>query len=69
MDAARASDASIQSARWSSRMSLTILYEDEALLFVDKPPGLVVQRGYDADEPVLIDEVQQYLARRTNRPF
>lgn len=35
---------------------LDILYEDEALLFINKPPGIVVQRGYDADEPILIDQ-------------
>ena len=34
---------------------LSILYEDDALLFVDKPPNIVVQRGYDPDEPVLLD--------------
>jgi 23S rRNA pseudouridine1911/1915/1917 synthase len=34
---------------------LDILYEDEALLFVNKPAGIVVQRGYDADEPVLLE--------------
>lgn len=34
---------------------LAILYEDEALLFVNKPPNIVVQRGYDPDEPVLLD--------------
>ena len=50
-------------------MSLTILYEDEALLFVDKPPGLVVQRGYDPDEPVLIDEVQKYLSAGNEQAF
>jgi 23S rRNA pseudouridine1911/1915/1917 synthase len=36
---------------------LDILYEDEALVFVNKPPDIVVQRGYDADEPVLLDIV------------
>jgi 23S rRNA pseudouridine1911/1915/1917 synthase len=35
--------------------ALNILYEDEALLFVNKPAGIVVQRGYDADEPVLLE--------------
>jgi RluA family pseudouridine synthase len=35
--------------------ALDILYEDEALLFVNKPAGIVVQRGYDADEPVLLE--------------
>jgi len=34
---------------------LDILYEDDALLFVNKPAGIVVQRGYDADEPVLLE--------------
>lgn len=34
---------------------LTVLYEDDALLFVDKPAGIVVQRGYDAEEPVLLE--------------
>jgi 23S rRNA pseudouridine1911/1915/1917 synthase len=34
---------------------IDILFEDDALLFVDKPPGLVVQRGYDPDEPVLLE--------------
>jgi 23S rRNA pseudouridine1911/1915/1917 synthase len=35
--------------------SLDILYEDSALLFVNKPAGIVVQRGYDAEEPVLLE--------------
>jgi 23S rRNA pseudouridine1911/1915/1917 synthase len=34
-----------------------ILYEDDALLFVDKPAGIVVQRGYDQDEPVLFEQL------------
>ncbi|HVR41658.1 MAG TPA: RluA family pseudouridine synthase [Thermoanaerobaculia bacterium] len=37
-----------------------ILYEDEALLFINKPPGLVVQRSYDMDEPVLVELVAEY---------
>jgi 23S rRNA pseudouridine1911/1915/1917 synthase len=40
---------------------LDILYEDEALIFVDKPAGLVVQRGHDPDEPVLFEIVAEYL--------
>jgi len=36
-------------------VNLTILFEDEALLFVDKRHDIVVQRGYDPDEPILID--------------
>ena len=39
---------------------MNILYEDDALLFVNKPPGLVVQRGYDADEPVLLEIAKQH---------
>ena len=36
---------------------IEVLYEDDALIFVNKPAGIVVQRGYDAEEPILIDEV------------
>jgi len=39
---------------------MNILYEDDALLFVNKPAGIVVQRGYDADEPVLLEAAMQY---------
>src|SRR5436190_16566078 len=40
--------------------ALDILYEDDALLFVNKPAGLVVQRGYDAAEPVLLEMAMQH---------
>ena len=46
---------------------LPILYEDEWLIFVDKPPGLVVQRGYDADEPVVFEMVSSQLEARGER--
>jgi 23S rRNA pseudouridine1911/1915/1917 synthase len=36
---------------------LDILYEDDALIFINKPPGIIVQRAYDPDEPILIDQV------------
>ncbi|HEV7571329.1 MAG TPA: RluA family pseudouridine synthase [Thermoanaerobaculia bacterium] len=39
---------------------MDILYEDEALLFVNKPAGIVVQRGYDADEPVLLETAMEH---------
>lgn len=39
---------------------LDILYEDDALLFVNKPAGIVVQRGYDAEEPVLLEIASAY---------
>jgi 23S rRNA pseudouridine1911/1915/1917 synthase len=41
-------------------MNLDILYEDSALLFVNKPAGIVVQRGYDAEEPVLLEIASAY---------
>ncbi len=34
---------------------LEILYEDDALLFVNKPPNIVVQRAHDPSEPVLFE--------------
>jgi 23S rRNA pseudouridine1911/1915/1917 synthase len=43
--------------RISCCIVIEILYEDDALIFVNKPPGLIVQRAYDADEPVLFDLV------------
>ena len=39
---------------------MDILYEDDALLFVNKPPNIVVQRGYDRDEPVLLEQAIAY---------
>ncbi len=40
---------------------LDILYEDDALVFLNKPPGLVVQqRMYEPDEPFLHDLVQRH---------
>ncbi|HYO79676.1 MAG TPA: RluA family pseudouridine synthase [Thermoanaerobaculia bacterium] len=42
-------------------VQLDILYEDEALIFVNKPAGLVVQqRMYEPDEPYLHDLVARY---------
>ena len=41
-------------------MYLDILFEDSALIFVNKPAGIVVQRGYDAEEPVLLEEAARY---------
>jgi len=40
---------------------IDILYEDDVLIFVNKPPRLVVQRGYDQDEPILLDLVREYV--------
>jgi 23S rRNA pseudouridine1911/1915/1917 synthase len=41
------------------RSPIAILYEDEALIFIDKAAGMVVQRGYDQEEPVLVEELEK----------
>lgn len=42
---------------------LEVLYEDDALIFINKPAGLVVQqRMYEPDEPFLHDLVQKHTA-------
>src|SRR5438552_3662320 len=40
-------------------VEIDVLYEDDFLIFVNKPPRLVVQRGYDPDEPILLDLVRE----------
>lgn len=52
-----------------SASSLDILFEDEALIFVNKPPGIVVQRGYDQQEPVLVETVTRLLERTGEKTF
>jgi RluA family pseudouridine synthase len=42
---------------------LEILYEDSALLFVNKPPDIVVQRSYDQSEPVLLEQAQLHAGK------
>jgi 23S rRNA pseudouridine1911/1915/1917 synthase len=39
---------------------LEILYEDDALLFVNKPPDIIVQRAYDETEPVLLEMAKEH---------
>ena len=39
---------------------LDVLFEDASLLFVNKPPDIVVQRGYDREEPVLLEQAIAY---------
>jgi 23S rRNA pseudouridine1911/1915/1917 synthase len=39
---------------------LEILYEDNALLFLNKPPDIVVQRSYDPNEPVLLEQAEAH---------
>ena len=54
-------------------MKLDILYEDEALVFINKPAGIVVQqRMHEPDEPFLHDLVMRhtspaYLMQRLDR--
>jgi 23S rRNA pseudouridine1911/1915/1917 synthase len=54
-------------------LALDILYEDSALIFINKPAGIVVQqRMYNPDEPYLHAEVQThapgaYLMQRLDR--
>jgi 23S rRNA pseudouridine1911/1915/1917 synthase len=54
-------------------LRLDILYEDSALVFINKPPGVVVQqRMHEPDEPFLHDLVEQrvgavYLMQRLDR--
>jgi 23S rRNA pseudouridine1911/1915/1917 synthase len=54
-------------------VQLEILYEDEAVVFINKPAGLVVQqRMYQPDEPFLHDLVEKhtspaYLMQRLDR--
>ncbi|HSP33441.1 MAG TPA: RluA family pseudouridine synthase [Thermoanaerobaculia bacterium] len=39
---------------------IDVLYEDDSLIFVNKPADLVVQRAYDPDEPVLYEIVARH---------
>jgi 23S rRNA pseudouridine1911/1915/1917 synthase len=42
---------------------LDILYEDSALLFINKPPDIVVQRSYDQSEPVLLEQAEAQVGK------
>lgn len=44
---------------------IDVLFEDDWLLFLNKPPHVVVQRAHDPDEPVLFE----LAAARTDRPI
>ncbi len=51
---------------------IELLYEDDALVFVNKPAGLIVQRAYDAEEPVLLEMMMErcgplFLMQRLDR--
>lgn len=47
----------------TARPSLDILFEDERIVVVNKPPGLPVHRTAE-DELTLVDEAEQFLAQR-----
>ncbi len=38
---------------------MDILYEDDAILFVNKPAGMVVQRGHNTEEDVLFEVAEE----------
>jgi 23S rRNA-/tRNA-specific pseudouridylate synthase len=46
----------------------SVLYEDRALIAVDKPPGLPFHAGVDPGRPHLVGWVRSYLAARDGRP-
>lgn len=48
--------------------SLQILYEDDDLLVIDKPSGLLVHRGWGRDDVVLVDLVRDYTGAATVHP-
>lgn len=48
---------------------LRILRTDDDLLFVNKPPGIVVQRGWDPDEPVLFELADAWARERGSQAF
>ena len=48
-------------------MSLTVLYEDNHLLVVRKPIGMLVQGDHTGD-PNLLDEGKTYLKKKYNKP-
>ena len=54
-----------------ARLGLPLLHADEALLVVDKPPGLLsVPTAPGRDEDCVAQRVQQYVQRlRTRRPY
>ena len=42
---------------------LVVLYEDDALLFVNKPPDIIVQRSHDLSESTLFDLASAHAGR------
>jgi len=53
-------------------IAVDVLYEDDALVFIDKPPHVVVQRSHDLVEPVLVEVLAEtrtplFLMQRLDR--
>jgi 23S rRNA pseudouridine955/2504/2580 synthase len=48
------------------RQDFQVLYEDEHLLAVDKPPGLAIHPGSGITGETLVDQVRAYLVRQGN---
>jgi tRNA pseudouridine65 synthase len=48
---------------------LRIIFQDEALLVLDKPSGLLVHRGWGRDRVTLLDQVLIYLGAETVHPI
>lgn len=56
----------------SGAIAFDVLYEDDALVFIDKPPHCVVQRSHDLVEPVLVEVLAEtrtplFLMQRLDR--
>ena len=61
-DADRESATSSQFSILNSPFSIQVLYEDDHLIFVNKPPNLITQTAHDPDEPTLVAEVGKYVS-------
>lgn len=48
---------------------MEILYEDDAIVFVSKPPGILVQQAWDSDEENLIGVMERRAADRGESVF
>lgn len=57
---------------YAGEIAVEVLYEDDALVFINKPPHVVVQRSHDLVEPVLVEVLAQtrtplFLMQRLDR--
>lgn len=51
----------------NQNFALDVLFEDNHLIIVNKPPGILVQSDQTGDIP-LVDKVKEYLAEKYNKP-